>query len=285
MLEKIKNKHLLIDGDIIRYRCGFAAEKTKYLVSGEAYYETWWEKFDTKKEAVDLIEQIPKDQNPLLWSRKEIQPVENALQIVKTTMENLFEKLQPSGYTVWLTGKENFRDKIAKTKPYKGNRTQAKPVHYEAIGEYLVKEYGAKFSNGREADDEIGISLTNLGDVGVCVSNDKDLDQISGWHYDWVSGDAYRVSRKQGDYQLYTQILTGDSTDNVPGLEGVGPAKASAILDGAASSAELCKRVWTEYRNRFDDPQRAKNYFWEQASLVYIFRKEGDYFNPPIAIE
>ena len=33
----------------------------------------------------------------------------------------------------WLTGYQNFRIPIAKTKPYKGNRTQEKPKHLDLI--------------------------------------------------------------------------------------------------------------------------------------------------------
>lgn len=267
---------LLVDGDIIRYRCAFAAEKTRYLVT---HVDQWLAEFETAKEAKDFAEKS----NPagVVWSRKEVQPVEFALQCAKTTLEALMERFKPWAIKPILTGPGNFRDTLAVTKPYKGNRLEAKPKHYNAVADYLIEHWNAYVVRGIEADDAIGINLTADPERSVSVSTDKDLDQIAGWHYDWVGSELYYVSRRDADFALYTQILAGDPTDNIPGIPGIGTAKARKILEGAKNRQELCERAWTTYKdNGFD-----KEYFLEQANLVYIWRKENDRWNSDQALK
>src|SRR3569833_586914 len=187
MLEKIKNKHLLIDGDIYKYRCAASAEKTKYLMqlhdseglTGE------FKEFDTFKEA--------SQHNGILWSRKEVQPVEFALQACKTAIDALLEKLSPASVSIFLSPGKTFRDEVASTAPYKGNRVNVpKPKYLKDVENYLVKQYGANYGNFVVAADEIGIALSNDPDNAVSVSIDKDLLQIPGWHYNWVSDTVRR---------------------------------------------------------------------------------------------
>jgi hypothetical protein len=213
-----------------------------------------------------------KDSANPIWSRKEVQPVEFALQCVKTTLEALVDRFKPPEVRLYLTGPGNFRETVAVTKPYKGNRLEAKPKHFNAVGEYLIKQWGAITVRGIEADDAIGIALSQLGDSAISVSTDKDLRQVPGWHYDWVKDEGKQVSKREGDFTLYTQILTGDTTDNVPGLPGCGEAGAREILDKSRSTKELQSRSWAAYR----DSGKSLEYFLEQAELIYILREESD---------
>lgn len=266
MLDTIKNKHILIDGDIVAYRCAAVAEKTKYLV--EDYDSNGFGHYDTYKEAVEVAGDLG-----TIWSRKEVQPVEFALQACKTTLDALTDRLSPSKVSVYLSPDRTFRHDLARTKPYKGNRNQPKPKYLKDVREYLVREYGAQIANNVEADDSIGIALSEDGDGAVSVSIDKDLLQVSGWHYNWVNDTVRRVSNREADFAFYMQLLTGDVTDNVPGLPGTGPIGAAKLLQGAKSSAELCTRVWMCYRGEFNDTDKARSYFLEQANLLWILRK------------
>lgn len=259
----LHGKRCLLDGDILAYRCGFAAEKTRYLVDGVIYEDH---------------KSIPKDTPKLaIWSQREIQPVEFALQALKTTLDWIHDVSKPSGTQVYLTGRNNFRYDVAVTRPYKGNReTQGKPTHYRACINYLKEIYGAVTTDGYEADDAIGIDVGKLGESCFVCTIDKDMDQLPGWKFNWVDDLVYRTSRRAGDFALYRQILAGDSTDNVPGLGGIGNGRASKLLDGCTSSTELFARSWGAYRAGISPPERAWEYFVEQARLVYILRGESD---------
>lgn len=272
---------LLIDGDGFIYRCGFAVEKTKYLVAlpAEGHDGPLYEgvSFDNHKEAKSYVDAHKLSLSDI-WSRKEIEPVENALALVRGAMEAL-----PDGEReVWLSPSfGNFRDAIAVSAKYKGNRDTAKrPVYFDEISAYLIGTWGATRTAGEEADDILGIRATALGENSCIVSFDKDLDQIPGMHYNWVTKEMYRVSPKDAGMNFYRQVLSGDRVDNVPGLDGIGAVKAAKLLEGVSNPREAWERALGAYKAAYgpvEGPKRAL----ETARLVYVRRKEGEIWSPP----
>jgi len=74
----------------------------------------------------------------------------------------------------------------------------------------------------------------------VLISRDKDLDQLVGLNvvlYDPMKDetfDAEAILAKKGyspDKAIEIQTLTGDATDNIPGVPGVGPKTALKLID------------------------------------------------------
>jgi 5'-3' exonuclease len=244
--------YLLIDGDIFLYRCGFATEKMKYLV--EPWDNTKILHFDTAKEAkAEAAKWTPVAE---VWSRREVEPVENALEATRKAFETVCRKFWP-GETwqgqVYLTGKGNFRDQIEYGRGYKDNRDPShRPKHYKAIKEYMIKNWGAKLVNGMEADDAIGLDAYSRPIDGyVVISNDKDLDQISGFHYDWTKDFFYYVNDEDSLKVFYRQVLCGDSTDNIPGI--MSPAKAEELIDKCRSPEECAQVVRDKYMEKYGD--------------------------------
>jgi 5'-3' exonuclease len=247
-----KNPHLLVDADIILYRCGFAAEKTFYLVeTGGNKDQSDRQIFDNHKEAKNYSE----ESKGTIWSRKEIQPLSFALENVKNVLTKLKQKYEPRTVSLFLTGKGNFRDTIAKTKEYKDNRDPGhRPKHYRAIKEYLVKTHGATVVNGMEADDAIGIESDAhfiRNDPFVIISNDKDLDQLQGWHYDWTKDIEWYVDYDTSRRVLYTQLLCGDATDNIPGI--LSERKAFEAINSCKDEQDMKIKVLEAYKERYGD--------------------------------
>ena len=177
-------------------------------------------------------------------------------------------------YEGYLTGKKNYRSDIAST--YKENRKDArKPVHYDSLREYLVSKWDFKVIDGQEADDAMGIKAYDLPEDSSCIMTiDKDLDMIRGWHYNFVKEQLYYVTEKEAIKNFYTQILTGDRVDNIPGLKGIGPVKAKKILDGCETEDSLFKAVLDKYDNDIDK-------LTERGRLLWIRRKEQELWKPP----
>lgn len=198
-------------------------------------------------------------------------------------LENLllFQLTDVEDYEGWLTsGEHNFRNAIAKTQPYKGQRKGDKPVHYAAIRNYLVNEWGFKVETEQEADDAIGIRATELGDDCIICTIDKDLDNIPGWHYNFVKNKRYHVSIESALRNFYLQILTGDRIDNVQGLRGIGPVKGQRILDdggevcGSREYYERCVKAYAGDRDRVI----------ENGQLLWIRTKPGEIWQPPAEV-
>jgi 5''-3'' exonuclease (including N-terminal domain of PolI) len=288
---------VLIDGDIFRYRCGFAAERNYYLVElTNPNDHKEWKEFDSKKEANEYAKRVTSGVSASVrtWTRKEVQTIENCLQIVKGSLTQTLDDVAKGKvieYRIFLSGAENFRTKLAVTKPYKGTRSEIKPTYYKEIGEYLTENWKAETTTGIEADDAIGIAAMEAKERQVdyvIVSNDKDLKQIPGLHYDWVKKEFYNVSAKEAKTAFFTQLLTGDATDNVPGIPGVGPATAEKILADCKSPDEMVDACYHQYRQYFVDRDKhqqtqqvrphddfATTYMLEMANLVYILKDKN----------
>ena len=194
------------------------------------------------------------------------------------TMNNfLIELITDLTITEWelfLTGKGNFRDQIAVTVPYKGNRVgKPKPVHIHTLRQYLMDEWDANLAEGQEADDAISIRATELGDDAIIVSLDKDFDQVQGWHYNFVKHDMYYITEEEGLLNFYKQFLTGDRIDNIVGVKGIGEVKAHKILSNLRS---VPSNMWLACVEHLGEERALEN-----GRLLYLRRKEGEIWNPP----
>ena len=175
----------------------------------------------------------------------------------------------------FLTGYENFRISIAKTKPYKGTRTQDKPKHLTLLRDYLTTAWKFSVEQYQEADDALGIAAYSMEpeDYIICTT-DKDLNMIRGWHYNMRKNEKFWVDEDDTLYNFYTQVLTGDRVDNIPGLHGIGPKKAEKILKGCKTEDQLYEAVLKAYDNN-------EEYLCEQAQLLWIRRKPNQLWRKP----
>jgi L-rhamnose isomerase len=204
--------------------------------------------------------------------------VDEALAIsrLEATMVELCMDLECDDYKGFLTGKGNFRNDIAVTAPYKGQRVADKPVHYKALREHLVNSWGFTVTEGIEADDAVGIAAYALEeDESIMVHIDKDLNQFRGHHYNYRKKEKYYVSEFAGLVSFYTQILTGDRIDNIVGLKGIGPAKAAKILKDCTNEQELIEAVLKAYDGD-------KDRVLENGKLLWLQRYEGDVWTPSL---
>ena len=196
------------------------------------------------------------------------------------TLENLvYVHLKADSYEAFLTGKGNFRYDIAKTLPYKGNRKDAaKPPYYQELRDHMVKRLGAVVVEGQEADDEVAIRMTKEPDTYTLVGVDKDLLQIPGWHFNPSKDLEQYVNEFEAYKSFCLQLLTGDRTDNIPGLQGVGPKKAEKALKDSKTKQELLETAWEKYQ----ELGHTLEYFSEQGQLLWLRRYEGEIWQPNV---
>jgi hypothetical protein len=203
----------------------------------------------------------------------------------------------------YLTGKGNFREELATIAKYKGNRDKMeKPVHYQAVRDYLVDHWGAYVVDGIEADDEVSIlawdSYRSGGDHVLCTI-DKDLDQVPGWHYDYKKKVFYETDPLDGELFFYAQILAGDSTDNIKGCYRIGIEKAKTLVnDWFDTCAESGHHEWRRYiwdhiveqyalnkqkfpGKAYPEDMPAPKAALENARLVYMQQNRDELWIPP----
>lgn len=185
-------------------------------------------------------------------------------------------------YEVHVSGDNNFRQTEATIKPYKGNRPSDKPFWHQKVKEYLIlsKKHKTVVVDGMEADDSMSIEQYKHNFEGTIIcSPDKDLKMVPGWHYRWDTSTLKEIpplyiSEIEGLRWFYTQLLTGDATDNIPGLYMVGPVKAKKLLDGLTEPLSLYSVVHREYQLRFGSYWRM--FMHENARLLWMLRTPTD---------
>jgi len=253
----------LIDGDIILYRCGFAAQSKVYNLS-IPLFQGEIPKFKYKRDMMDWLKEHGREKSEYdVTVDTIIEPVENALNNVKTVLNEiksfLSNKFGEVEVVIFLSPSTTFRNELATIKVYKGNRDPLhKPHWYSEIKEYLKNVWDAEVVENLEADDVLADFQENAPELeSTCiVSTDKDLDQISGLHYNWVKDQLYEVSVEQGIHSKYIQILTGDSTDNIEGIPGLGPVGAEKSLEWCSSVDDYEQAIAEEYERFFTQTKK-----------------------------
>lgn len=194
----------------------------------------------------------------------------------------VFQQLACDDYKAYITGRGNFRNDVAITAPYKGNRKDMKkPKHYNALRKHLQR-LGAQLVEGMEADDAIAIEATNMRDSCYIVSIDKDLDQVPGYHYNFVKKEEYYVTDEEGLLSFYKQILTGDKVDNIIGIKGVGPVKAAKLLEGCKTEQEMYDVCVKAYNDAGEDGVKRVT---ENGKLLWLLRNLSQQWLPPSSLQ
>ncbi len=191
---------------------------------------------------------------------------------IESNLNNILQSVRPVSFTLYLTSddKSNFRYRVATIRPYKGHRPSDKPFWYEQIRRHLIANYPTEVASGMEADDLLGITQSH--NTVIC-SVDKDLNNIPGLHYDELKSEkgVYEVSELDADRNFFCQLLTGDRTDNIPGLYGVGTSsKLLGVVRGCTEWNDMYLAVKAEYEKRFGSYW--KLFMFENAQLLYILR-------------
>jgi len=195
---------------------------------------------------------------------------------------------------MFLTGDTNFRNDVAKLKPYKGNRKAEKPYHLANMRAHIRGHYNTYLSRGCEADDLLAIAQTQYRKEGIksiIATIDKDLLQVPGYHYRWegynfgekivhlVDEFGYLEEKGKkvegcGYIWFCYQALVGDTADNIAGLPMCGPKKAYKALCECVTAQEAFGIVLTLYQEKYGET--AFKELTEQATLVWMIRERDE---------
>ena len=230
------------------------------------------------------------------WQQEGIPPFDYVADMLDNRIGNICAMVGATAPPIlFLTGKTNFRNNLAKRQKYK-ERVGNKPFHYYNIRAYIQGKYDWREHDGVEADDLMAIEQTRNGLLDSSVprtiicSRDKDLRTVPGWFYSWelanqpsfgpdlcsdygwasLSLDRKKI-RGRGDKFFYSQCLTGDIVDTIPGLPKCGPVKAASIIEATTTPLEGYNAVLEAYRGIYGDD--AEKELLEQAQLLYMVRE------------
>jgi DNA polymerase-1 len=139
---------------------------------------------------------------------------------------------------------------------YKEHRSKKEPPAFLGQAREMITDEAKTMERPRlEADDLMGLLATN-GKVNnpVIVSIDKDLESVPGWVFNPGKMDfPIRIPVSEADTLFHVQWMTGDSSDNYPGLYRVGEVGAmkklhAAIVEGVSPEALVISEYY--YHNK-----------------------------------
>ncbi len=313
-----------IDCDVLLYRSGNACQKSRYktTVDGTTYYGK--NKTELKKALFHAgIEskgcKVKKEVNP--------SPLNHCLHTVKLQMNEIIKVTGATDVRAILSGERNYRKDRAQFLPYKGSRllpaereelikqgkwkyylehekfsAEARPYHYHNIKKYLIEQWDAEVIDNMEADDYLAINQTKFGEDHIIATIDKDIRQVPGNFYNFVKKELDEVTPIEAEMNLAAQMLTGDMTDTIYGIKGVGDITARKILEGVPEDA-LEEVVIKEYEAWFkrikDDPKykpkpwdkylvemyTPEEYMYEVKDLVRLLRTEEELIDMEFIID
>jgi len=171
---------------------------------------------------------------------------------------------------VYIKGDENFRVSYEAT--YKSNRKdnldpdvkERVKALYEHAKSYCVE------SDGGEADDYVTAMAKECRDKGVTyviAHIDKDLNCIPGWHYNFRTGSFTNLYPEEAYLFMMQQMITGDATDGIKGIYGMGPVKAGKYLENVAP-AEMLRKVFALWESK--KGRTWKEEFTVCSNLIYL---------------
>lgn len=305
---RVKELEVLVDGDIYAHRAASVTDGRMYSVEGNLF------KYIKDAQAYCKKLSLPTDLLEVSYQPEPFKHCSASIkQMINSITEALRHKAKELNFTYYLTTKQNFRANILDH--YKWNRlgvnevirlcggdeekarailrmtpatfeknkgvVPRKPEHLDKIKGFLKKHYGATEEPPYEADDLIGMRATYLQSIDkpfVIVSIDKDLNCIPGCHYNSIHDEIYEVTEEESLYNFYKQCLTGDETDNIPGIKGVGPKTAEKLLSGAEQSHPgLYEPVLAKWEDHVGEPTEAQEALRKSAQALWILRKwDGD---------
>lgn len=252
---------LLIDADSALYRAGCANETRSYhcTLDGQLLHSCQY-----KKDADIYAEEYGCE----VSKHKEAGPIKLSLYNLRQCAKSMFA-LEHTSYEMYIGGTGNFR--YAYFPEYKGDRDPLdKPIHLDQMKKHLQGQYGAQLVDGEEADDKVSYRQLQCIEEGIescIVTIDKDLDNTMGWHFNWVTGNLKYISEEEADLNFYRQLLTGDSTDGIPGIKGMGKKGAEKLLP--TYSDNMLSIVRDEYLARGYD----LDYMHQQGICLWMRRK------------
>jgi len=169
---------------------------------------------------------------------------------------------------------------------YKANRGLTKPDWYNqwaGLVNLRLKNYWKfNYIEGIEAEDAVSMIAHHYNYKDTVIAHiDKDLMQIPGLHYNYSTQEANLVSSTEAARSLYKQVLMGDTTDNLPGIPGIGKKKALVILSNGNNSTDFMMLALDAFIKHFGEREGIIK-FTESYGMVKLLDVPAIGFDPGI---
>lgn len=160
--------------------------------------------------------------------------------------------------------KGNFRKLLAKK--YKANRKkQELPPLLHPMHNYVKQQYDSIFGYGVETDDMVARYWFKLSeqfgrDEVMIVSIDKDYKQFPCliYNYHWKHKEILDISEEQALFNFYSQMIEGDTADNVNYFKGKGKRFAEKYFVDCETKYQYTRKLYELFKTNYKSKAREK---------------------------
>lgn len=301
----------VIDGDIIAYRCAAANEQRSIKATHKI----------TKQEIICPHKTAFKSQIKDVFSEDEfdileVQTPEDiflATEAIDTTIESIKNACAADEVEIYISGKDNFRDKLPLPTKYKGNRSGTKPIQLVECRKYLTNTKKAVVVDYEEVDDMLARRCyegLNTKVKTIACTLDGDQNGVAGWMYNWTKqteptfikglGEIF-LTKENKDFDgygrkfFYAQWLLGDAVDCFKPCEiakkKFGVVAMYKLLSDCKTDKECVQVVYNQYKSWY--PKEVTYIAWDgvehtkstvdimdmYAACAHMRRFKGDVFD------
>lgn len=189
---------------------------------------------------------------------------------INEILDFISSKYEIEGFSVFSGSKGNFRKYISDD--YKANRREQEiPEHLNALHAHSKEYWSAKYTYGAETDDLIAsywYKLNNEGKNVIIVAIDKDYKQFPAVIYNYQRKEWSKISELDALKNFYTQMIVGDSSDNIKVCKGKGKSFAAKLFEPLTSKYQIVKATYDVYRECYKGKARLK--YMESYKLLKL---------------
>lgn len=246
------------------------------LISEEQLFPTF-DKFYINQELLDIRKDLYK-LDKLIESR------------IENKFREIFNYCKANYFCGFIHGIGNYRKYVDPT--YKANRKGERPICLDRIVKIAEQRYKLYRVDNIEVDDAVIITYNHYKEQGldvVIVTPDKDLDQCAGKHLK-IRKDGleyFENTEQEASDILFKSLITGDTADNIKGIEGKGEVFANdtyIMLKQANKLSYLFTHILMEYINKYGELEGTHR-FSKTFQLMYMLRKPERGFIVPQLIK
>lgn len=267
---------LILDGDVIAYRCSAVCEERFVEVTNHELNKT--RIFKHRTEFKDYLESQGKvlSDTYSIKDGQSAQPLKNVLRTMNNHIARIVREVMPDEVKIFAGEESNFRVDLPLPSKYKGQRSSIRPIHLEQAKEYLIRKYHAEKSYGRETDDSCSIAAYDALKAGkqpIVYFVEKDQYQLDGVTllYDEADGFKYEVVPELGNLRkektaikglglkfLAYQWICHDKVDQYEAYElskvKFGDTSAFKVIDPCTTEQEVLQSVIKQFQIFYPEP-------------------------------
>lgn len=292
----------IIDADVIKYAAAFVGQKNGIVVTHPTLniHEVFKTRTDfwghhSKKAGGWLSDYNQGRDSPLLPGEFTIEdtvapePIENVLHTCKSMYKSMYECIGAKKHKGFIGRGDSFRVDRSTLLKYKGTRTLPKPVHMDAVFEYLEKRLKCEVVEVEETDDRVTQECYRKP-ACVAIIEDKDyygqpirlhninrpeegIVDCTGFGKLWLDdkGDV----RGYGRLWLYFQSLSKDTIDNYAAncFSEVrwGPKSAYGLLSPCLDDKTALTALVGGFKGLYPEPKTVIGWRGDEIEINWLY--------------